>query len=73
MERWYKLNLSLGLMGVLTFIVSMLFFKKLPLFILPAMFGLGIAFKCIKNVYRGNAPRDKKLKRPDYNNKNKKK
>lgn len=71
MERWYKLNFSFGFMGVLMFIASMLFFKKLPLFILPAMFGLGITFKCIKNIYKGNAPIDKKTKRPEYNKKKK--
>lgn len=71
MERWYKLNLGLGLMGILIFGSCMLLFNKLPLFIIPAMFGLGIALKCIKNVYKGTPPGIQKKKRPDYNKKKK--
>ena len=61
-------------MGILIFIASMMFFKKVPLFLLPAMFGLGIAFKSFKNIYKNEAPNiNKKSKRPDYTSNNRKK
>ena len=72
MERWYKLNLGLGLMGIMIFGICILLFKKLPLLIIPAMFGLGIALKCIKNVYKGAPLAIEKKKRPDYSKKKKK-
>lgn len=74
MERWYKLNLGLGLMGGLIFIASMMFFKKMPLFLFPAMFGLGIAFKSLKNIYKNEGQNvNKKSKRPDYTSNRRKK
>ncbi|MGL4913204.1 MAG: hypothetical protein ACRC3Y_12330 [Romboutsia sp.] len=73
MERWYRINVGLSMCGVLLCAVSMMFFKKMPLFLLPAMFGLGMAFKGFKNIYKNEGPeRSKKSKRPNYNGKRKK-
>lgn len=74
MERWYKLNLGFGLLGILIFIASMMFFKKMPLFLLPAMFGIGIIFKSLKNIYKNEQPTaNKKSKKFDYSSTNRKK
>jgi uncharacterized membrane protein len=74
MERWYKLNLGFGLFGILIFIASMMFFKKMPLFLLPAMFGIGITFKSLKNIYKNEQPTvNKKSKKFDYSSTNRKK
>ena len=73
MERWYRINVGLSVVGLLVFSASMMFFKKMPLFLLPAMFGLGMAFKGFKNIYKNEGPeKSKKSKRPNYNTKKKK-
>lgn len=65
MERWKKLNVYLGCCGILIFIVSMLFLKKVPLLLLSAMFGLGMFFKTFKIIYKGeDPPVIKKVKNP---------
>lgn len=74
MERWYKLNLGFGLFGILIFIASMMFFKKMPLFLLPAMFGIGVTFKSLKNIYKKEQPIvNKKSKKFEYGSTNRKK
>lgn len=66
MERWNRLNVYFSLVGLLIFLVSMIFIKKLPLFLLVAMFGLGIAFKSFKNIYKKEEPPKANLGRNSY-------
>lgn len=73
MKRWYKINIWLSILGILIFGISIIFFKKIQLFLLPAMFGLGMAFKGFKNIYKNEGPsKIKKVKRTNYNKKSKK-
>lgn len=73
MERWYRINVGLSICGILLFAVSMIFFNKMPLFLLPAMFGLGMAFRGFKNIYKNEGPQKiRKSKKPNYNRKKKK-
>ncbi|MCR8744936.1 hypothetical protein [Romboutsia lituseburensis] len=74
MERWYKINVWLSVLGILIFVSSLIFLKQMPLFLLPAMFGLGMAFKGGKNIYKNEGPpKTQKSKKTDYNKKKKKK
>lgn len=74
MERWCRINVWLSVLGILIFGASLIFLKQMPLFLLPAMFGLGMAFKGAKNIYKNEGPpKTRKSKRPDYNKRNKKK
>lgn len=73
-QRWYRINVWVSVLGVIVFGISMILFKKSLLFLFPAMFGLGMGFKGFKNIYKNEGPPiDKKLKRPDYTKKKKKK
>lgn len=74
MERWQKLNVYFGCGGLLLLIVSVIFLKKMPLFLLSAMFGAGIVFKTFKNIYKGvEPPTEKNIKNAYEPNKKKKK
>lgn len=74
MERWQKLNVYFGCGGLLLFVFSMIFIKKMPLLLLSAMFGVGILFKTFKNIYKGvEPPSGKNIKGAYEMNKKKKK
>lgn len=67
MQRWQKLNVYFSLGGLLLFIVSILFIKKMPLFLFSAMFGIGICFKSFMNIYKGTQPPTDKNIEKAYN------
>lgn len=76
MQKWQKLNVYFSLGGLLLFIVSLLLMKKMPLFLLSAMFGIGVTFKSFMNIYKGVEPPSTKKIEKAYNtggNKRKKK
>ena len=54
MERWQKMNVYFSLVGLIIFIVCIIFIKTLPILLLAAAFALGITFNCFKTY--GNAP-----------------
>lgn len=66
MERWNRLNVYFSLVGLLIFIVSLIFMKKMPLLLLLAMFGLGIMFKSFKNIYKKEEPPKANAGRSSY-------
>ena len=73
MERWNRLNVYFSIVGLIIFIISLLLVNKMPLFVLLAAFGLGIAFKGFKNIYKKTPPpKENKIKNP-YDTKTKKK
>ncbi|MGL5329307.1 MAG: hypothetical protein ACRDD7_08565 [Peptostreptococcaceae bacterium] len=74
MQRWQRINVGLSLIGLLIFIIGLLLVKKMPLFLFVAMFGLGMFFKTFRNIYKNEAPaQNKKIKRPEYDKRKKKK
>ena len=76
MERWKKLNVFVSLGGLAFFIISLLFVKYNPLIYCLAAFGLGVAWKGFKNIYKNvEPPNMEKVTDPYDNNiiKNKKK
>lgn len=76
MQRWQKLNVYFSLGGLLLAIISILLIKKMPLFLLSAMFGIGVCFKSFMNIYKGVEPPGIKNIEKAYNtggNKKKKK
>lgn len=56
MERWQKLNVYVSVAGLIGFIISLLLVKLNPLFLCLAAFGLGVAFKGFKNIYKNVEP-----------------
>lgn len=56
MERWQKMNVYFSLVGLIIFIVCIIFIKKLPILLLPAAFALGITFNCFKTIYKKIPP-----------------
>lgn len=56
MQRWQKLNVYFSIGGLLLFTTSLLLINKMPLFLLTAMFGVGITAKSFMNIYKGVEP-----------------
>ena len=56
MERWQKMNVYFSLVGLIIFIVCIIFIKKLPILLLAAAFALGITFNCFKTIYKKIPP-----------------
>lgn len=56
MERWIRVNIYMGGAGILLCGASLIFINKIPLFLLPALFGVGITFKCTRNIYKNEGP-----------------
>ena len=56
MERWQKMNIYFSLVGLIIFIVCIIFIKKLPILLLAAAFALGITFNCFKTIYKKIPP-----------------
>ncbi|WP_434799624.1 hypothetical protein [Terrisporobacter vanillatitrophus] len=77
MDRWKRLNVFVSLGGLALFIISLLFVKYNPLILCLAAFGLGIAWKGFKNIYKNvDPPSMEKVSNPYDKNiakKNKKK
>lgn len=76
MDRWKRLNVFVSLGGLAFFIISLLFVKYNPLIICLAAFGLGVALKGFKNIYKNvDPPSTEKVLNPYDKNiaKNKKK
>lgn len=67
MQRWQKLNVYFSIAGLLLFIVSMLFIKKMPFLLFSAMFGVGIFYKSFRNIYKGVEPPTTKNIEKAYN------
>ncbi|MEW9079705.1 hypothetical protein [Terrisporobacter glycolicus] len=59
MERWKKLNVLVSLGGLAFFIISLLFVRYNPLILCLAAFGLGVAWKGFKNIYKNVDPPNK--------------
>ena len=69
MERWKKLNVFVSLGGLIFFIISLFFVKYNILILFFAAFGLGIAWKGFKNIYKNvNPPNIEKVENPYDNN-----
>lgn len=76
MERWKRLNVYVSLGGLAFFIISLLFARYNPLIYCLAAFGLGVAWKGFRNIYKNvDPPSMEKVTDPYDNNiqKNKKK
>lgn len=75
MERWKKLNVLVSTGGVAFFIISLFFAKYNPLILCLSAFGLGVAWKGFKNIYKNVDPPSKEKVTDPYENKvkNKKK
>lgn len=56
MQRWQRMNVYFSLIGLLVFIICIIFIKKVPVLLLPAAFALGIAFNCFKTIYKKTPP-----------------
>ena len=56
MERWKRLNVFVSLAGLVFSIISLLFVKFNPLLWCLVAFGLGIAWKGFKNIYKNVDP-----------------
>nr|WP_295762955.1 hypothetical protein [uncultured Intestinibacter sp.] len=56
MERWQKMNVYFSLVGLIIFIVCIIFIKTLPILLLAAAFALGITFNCFKTIYKKIPP-----------------
>ncbi|HBI94099.1 MAG TPA: hypothetical protein DDY58_17685 [Terrisporobacter glycolicus] len=65
MERWKKLNVLVSVGGLAFFLVSILFVKYNPLIFCLAAFGLGVAWKGFKNIYKNvDPPNREKVSNP---------
>lgn len=65
MDRWKRLNVFVSLGGLALFIISLLFVKYNPLIICLAAFGLGVAWKGFKNIYKNvDPPNTEKVSNP---------
>ncbi len=73
MERWKQLNVFVSLGGMLFFIISMFFVKNNPLILCLSAFGLGVAWKGFKNIYKNIKPPKQEKINSTYGSKNKKK
>lgn len=78
MDRWKRLNAMVSLGGLAFCIISLLFVKYNPLILCLATFGLGVAWKGFKNIYKNvDPPSSEKVTNPYddniYKNKKKKK
>ena len=76
MDRWKRLNVFVSLGGLAFFLISLLFVRYNPLIFCLAAFGLGVAWKGFKNIYKNVDPPSEKKTTDTYNNrtsKNKKK
>lgn len=65
MDRWIKINMCMGGGGLLLCLASLIFVRQMPLFLLPAVFGVGMAFKCIRNIFKNEGP--PKTQKVSYN------
>lgn len=73
MDRWKRLNVFVSLGGLAFFIISLLLIKYNPLILCLSAFGLGVAWKGFKNIYKNvDPPNAEKVTNP-YNNGSKKK
>ncbi len=75
MERWRKINVYVSTVGFLVFIASLFLVKVLsPLILCLGFFGLGVAYKGFKNIYKNvEPPGTEKIKDPYANKSNHKK
>lgn len=75
MERWQKLNVYVSVAGFIGAVISIFLAKFSVLFYCLAAFGIGIAYKGFKNIYKNvEPPTVEKVTDPyDYSVKNKKK
>lgn len=69
MYRWKKLNVLVSLGGLAFFIVSLFFVKYNPLILCLSAFGLGIAWKGFKNIYKNVDPPNMEKVTDPYDNK----
>ena len=72
MERWKKLNVYVSVGGVILALVGLIFVKYNPLILCISFFGLGIAWKGFKNIYKNVDPPDTEKLTDPYNNNTKK-
>lgn len=56
MDRWKRMNVFASLGGLALFIISLLFAKYNVLILCIATFGLGIAWKGFRNIYKNVDP-----------------
>ncbi len=56
MQRWQRMNVFFSLIGLVIFIICIVFVKKVPVLLLPAAFALGITFNCFKTIYKKTPP-----------------
>lgn len=68
MDRWKRLNVFVSLGGLAIFLISLLFIRYNPLIYCLAAFGLGIAWKGFKNIYKNVDPPNIKKTTDTYNN-----
>lgn len=50
------MNVYFSLIGLIIFLVCIIFVKKVPFLLLIAAFALGITIKCFKNIYKKTLP-----------------
>lgn len=55
-DRWKRLNVYVSLGGLVFCIISLLFVKYNPLVLCLSAFGLGVAWKGFKNIYKNVDP-----------------
>ena len=68
MDRWKRLNVLVSLGGLVFFIITLLFAKYNPLIYCLAAFGLGIAWKGFKNIYKNVDPPNTEKVTDPYDN-----
>ncbi|MEG0855985.1 MAG: hypothetical protein RSG52_05860 [Terrisporobacter sp.] len=73
MDRWRKLNVYVSTGGFLCFIIGLLLVKISPLFFCLAAFGLGIAYKGFKNIYKNVEPPEIEKVTDPYDNSSRRK
>lgn len=76
MQRWQRMNVYFSLIGLVIFIICIIFVKRVPILLLPAAFALGITFNCFKTIYKKTPPpgyEEEVENKKNNKNKNKKK
>ena len=68
MDRWRRLNVLVSLGGLAFCIITLLFVKYNPLVLCLSAFGLGIAWKGFRNIYKNVDPPKSEIVTDPYDN-----